>query len=739
MNEWNGFKNGKWQKEIDVAEFIATNYKEYRGDRSFLKGVSSKTQKVWKKCESLLKKEAISGVLDVETDIIAGIDNFEPGYIDRKNEVIFGLQTDEPLKRIVNPYGGMRMVKKSLESYGYVLNKDIEMKFTEYRKTHNEGVFDAYTKDIRKARTNHLITGLPDAYGRGRLIGDYRRLALYGADFLIEKKQQDLDNLTDPMNISTIRLREEVTEQIKALKEIVKMASRYGFDVSKPASNAKEAVQWLYFAYLAAVKQNNGAATSIGRNTTFIDIYIERDMAKGILTEEEAQELIDQYVIKLRLVRHLRTPEYNELFAGDPTWVTESIGGMLDDSRSLVTKSSFRIINTLNNIGTSAEPNMTILWSNKLPETFKKYCSEMSIITHTIQYENDDLMRSIFGSDYAISCCVSAMVEGKQMQFFGARVNFVKALLYALNGGRDEISGDVVIDGIPQIEGEYLDYDTVITVFDKVLKKLTKTYVDALNIIHYMHDKYAYESSQMALHDTIPNRVMAFGIAGISVITDSLSAIKYGKVRVKRDERGITNLFDAERDFPKYGNNDDRVDSIAIEIINKFSKELRKYPLYRNAEPTISLLTITSNVMYGNNTGATPDGRAKGVPFAPGANPTQGNDKSGAIASLSSVAKIPYTLCLDGISNTFSIIPDALGSEEDRVSNLVHILDGYFKQGGHHLNVNVLDRQMLIDAMNNRNKYPNLTIRISGYAVNFNNLTRKQQEEVISRTFHEAL
>ena len=739
MNEWNGFKNGKWQKEIDVANFIACNFKEYRGDNSFLKGVSSKTHKVWKKCESLLKKEAITGVLDVETDIIAGIDNFEPGYIDRKNEVIVGLQTDEALKRIVNPYGGMRMVKKSLESYGYVLNKDIEMKFTEYRKTHNDGVFDAYTKDIRKARTNHLITGLPDAYGRGRLIGDYRRLALYGADLLIERKQHDLDELTDPMNSAMIRLREEVTEQIKALKEIVKMASRYGFDVSKPASNAKEAIQWLYFAYLAAIKQNNGAATSIGRNTTFIDIYIERDMANGILTEEEAQELIDQYVIKLRLVRHLRTPEYNELFAGDPTWVTESIGGMLDDSRSLVTKSSFRILNTLNNIGTSAEPNMTILWSNRLPDAFKKYCSEMSIITHTIQYENDDLMRSIFGSDYAISCCVSAMVEGKQMQFFGARVNFAKALLYSLNGGRDEISGDVVIDGIPQIEGEYLDYDEVVSVFNKVLKKLTKTYVDALNIIHYMHDKYAYESSQMAFHDTIPNRVMAFGIAGISVITDSLSAIKYGHVRVKRDERGITNLFDAEKNFPKYGNNDDRVDNIAIEVINKFSHELKKYSLYRNAEPTISLLTITSNVMYGNNTGATPDGRAKGVPFAPGANPTQGNDKSGAIASLSSVAKIPYTLCLDGISNTFSIIPDALGSEEDRVSNLVHILDGYFKQGGHHLNVNVLDRQMLVDAMNNKNKYPNLTIRISGYAVNFNNLTRKQQEEVISRTFHEAL
>lgn len=739
MNEWNGFKGEKWKNNIDVAGFIASNYKEYRGDKSFLKGVSSKTQKVWKKCESLLKKEAITGVLDVETDIIAGIDNFEPGYIDRKNEVIVGLQTDEPLKRIVNPYGGMRMVKKSLESYGYVLNKDIEIKFSEYRKTHNEGVFDAYTKDIRKARTNHLITGLPDAYGRGRLIGDYRRLALYGADFLINKKQEDLDKLIDPINTSTIRLREEVTEQIKALKEIVKMASRYGYDVTKPASCAKEAVQWLYFAYLAAIKQNNGAATSIGRNTTFIDIYIERDMNNGVLTEEEAQELIDQYVIKLRLVRHLRTPEYNELFAGDPTWVTESIGGMLDESRSLVTKSSFRILNTLSNIGTSAEPNMTILWSNRLPEAFKKYCSEMSIITHTIQYENDDLMRSIFGSDYAISCCVSAMVEGKQMQFFGARINFAKALLYALNGGRDEISGDVVITDIPQIEGEYLDYDTVINVFDKVLKKLTKTYVDALNIIHYMHDKYAYESSQMALHDTIPNRVMAFGIAGISVITDSLSAIKYGHVRVKRDERGITNLFDAERDFPKYGNNDDRVDSLAVEVIEKFSKELRKHPLYRNAEPTISLLTITSNVMYGNNTGATPDGRAKGVPFAPGANPTQGSDKSGAIASLSSVAKIPYKLCLDGISNTFSIVPDALGPEEDRISNLVHILDGYFKQGGHHLNVNVLDRQMLIDAMNNRNKYPNLTIRISGYAVNFNNLTRKQQEEVISRTFHEAL
>ena len=739
MEQWLGFKEGKWQEEINTANFIATNYKEYRGDKNFLKGVSGKTEKVWKKCQSLLKKEAISGVLDVETDIISGIDNFEPGYIDRKNEVIVGLQTDEPLKRIVNPYGGMRMVKKALESYGYVLNKDIEMKFTEYRKTHNEGVFDAYTKDIRKARTNHLITGLPDAYGRGRLIGDYRRLALYGADYLIAKKQEDLDKLTDNLNMATIRLREEVTEQIKALKEIVKMASRYGFDVSKPASNAREAIQWIYFAYLAAVKQNNGAATSIGRNTTFIDIYIERDMEKGILTEEEAQELIDQFVIKLRLVRHLRTPEYNELFAGDPTWVTESIGGMLDEGRSLVTKSSFRILNTLSNIGTSAEPNMTILWSNRLPENFKRYCSEMSIITHTIQYENDDLMRAIYGSDYAISCCVSAMMEGRQMQFFGARINLAKALLYSLNGGRDELSGDVVIQGIDQISGEYLKYEEVMEYFDKVLEKLCKTYVDALNIIHYMHDKYAYESSQMAFHDTIPNRVMAFGIAGISVVADSLSAIKYGRVRVKRNEEGLTNLFDAEKDFPKYGNNDDRVDSIVVDVINRFYKEVRKYPLYRNAEATVSLLTITSNVMYGNNTGATPDGRKKGVPFAPGANPTQGHDKSGAIASLSSVAKIPYTLCLDGISNTFSIVPDALGPEEDRVSNLVHILDGYFKQGGHHLNVNVLDREMLIDAMNNKNKYPNLTIRISGYAVNFNNLTRKQQEEIISRTFHEAL
>jgi len=739
MEAWEKFKGTKWKKNIDVENFIETNYKEYLNDESFLVGISEKTSKVWHKCKKLLAKESITGVLDVETHIISGIDNFEPGYIDRKNEVIVGLQTDEPLKRIINPYGGMRVVKKSLESYGYTMDKEVERYFNEFRKTHNDGVFDAYTKDIRKARTNHLITGLPDAYGRGRLIGDYRRLALYGADFLIEAKENDLLKLEDPITQSTIRLREEVREQIKALKEIKQMASRYGFDVSKPATTAKEAIQWLYFAYLAGAKQNNGAATSIGRNTTFLDIYIERDIEAGILTEKEAQELIDQYVIKLRFIRHLRAPEYNALFAGDPTWVTESIGGMLDDERSLVTKTSFRILNSLSNIGTSAEPNLTVLWSTKLPEPFKKYATKMSIETRTLQFENDDVMRPLYGSDYAISCCVSAMKIGKQMQFFGARMNIVKVLLYALNGGRDEISGDLVIDGIEQIEGEYLDFEEVLKLFEKVLKKSVKIYVNALNIIHYMHDKYAYESAQMAFHDTDMIRVMAFGLAGVSILADSLSAIKYGRVRVKRDSNGLTTAFDVEKEFPKYGNNDDRVDDILVKIVTRFYKELAKYPLYRNAAPTLSLLTITSNVVYGNATGATPDGRKSGVPFSPGANPTQGHDKNGALASLSSVAKIPYKVCLDGISNTFSIIPSALGEEQDRSTNLIRILDGYFKQGAHHLNVNVLDRQMLIDAMNNPSKYPNLTIRVSGYAVNFNKLTRAQQEEVISRTFHEAL
>ena len=741
MIAWEGFKGTKWQKSVNVNDFLESNYKEYTGDDTFLKGISKNTSKVWKKCKKLLAKEAISGVLDVDTFIMSGIDNFEPGYIDKSSEVIFGLQTDEPLKRIVNPYGGLRMVKKSLDSYGFHLEKELELSFKEFRKTHNDGVFDAYTDEIKKARHNHLITGLPDAYGRGRIIGDYRRLALYGADFLIEDKKKDLQKLTNITDVSVIQLREDVNEQIKALELIKKMASRYGFDVSKPANDAKEAVQWTYFAYLAAVKQNNGAATSVGRNTAFFDIYIERDIEKGILTEEEAQELIDQFVIKLRLVRHLRTPEYNELFAGDPTWVTESIGGMMDENSSFVTKTAFRMLNSLNNIGESAEPNLTVLWSKKLPENFKKFASKMSIKTHTLQFENDDIMRPLYGNDYAISCCVSALALGKQTQFFGARINFVKVLLYALNGGRDEITGDLVIEGIEQIEGEYLDTATVFTQFEKVLRKTAKIYVDALNIIHYMHDKYAYESAQMAFLNTTPEYLMAFGLAGLSIVADSFSAIQYGHVRVKRDERGLTNAFDIEFDYPRYGNNDDRVDSIAADLAKRAYKELKRYPLYKNAKHTLSLLTITSNVVYGKHTGVTPDGRKAGVPFAPGANPTQGADQNGALASLSSVAKIPYKdCCQDGISNTFSITPDTLGSDdESRINNLTQILDGYFKQKAHHLNVNVLDKQMLVDAMNNPNKYPNLTIRVSGYAVNFNKLTRAQQEEVITRTFHEKI
>ena len=677
MNEWVGFKGTKWQKNVDVEDFIVNNYKEYLDDDTFLTGISKKTSKVWNKCQKLLAKEAISGVLDVETFIMSGIDNFEVGYIDRSNEVIVGLQTDAPLKRIVNPYGGYRMVKKSLDAYGFHLEKELEESFREFRKTHNDGVFDAYTDEIKKARHNHLITGLPDAYGRGRIIGDYRRLALYGADYLIEKKKEDLSKLTEINDVSIIQLREDVKEQIKALELIKKMALRYGFDVSKPASNAKEAIQWTYFAYLAAIKQNNGAATSIGRNTTFFDIYIERDIASGILTEEQAQELIDQFVIKLRLVRHLRTPEYNELFAGDPTWVTESIGGMLDDEKSLVTKTSYRMLNSLNNIGESAEPNLTVLWSKKLPENFKKFASKMSIKTHTLQFENDDLMRPIYGNDYAISCCVSALKLGYQTQFFGARINFVKVLLYALDGGRDEITGDLVIEGIDELGGEYLDVDQVLKQFDKVLKKTVKIYVDALNIIHYMHDKYAYESSQMAFLNTNLEYLMAFGLAGVSIVTDSFSAMQFGHVRVKRDDRGLTNAFDIEFDYPRYGNNDDRVDAVAKNLVKRVYRELKKHPLYKNAVPTLSLLTITSNVVYGKHTGATPDGRKSGVPFSPGANPTQGADKAGALASLSSVAKIPYKdCCQDGVSNTFSIIPNALGNDEDsRIDNLVKILD----------------------------------------------------------------
>ena len=736
MEIWDKFKGSKWKESIDVSDFIINNYTEYKGDESFLVRSTEKTNKVWDRCKDLIAEEMKKGVLDVDTVNMSGIDSFAPGYIDKDNEVIVGLQTDAPLKRMINPYGGIRMVYNELDAYGYKLDPDVDKKFNLYRKTHNQGVFDAYTKEIRAARSAHLLTGLPDAYGRGRIIGDYRRIALYGIDYLIECKKNDLDGITD-INESTIQLREDVSEQIRALDKIKSMASKYGFDISKPASNAREAVQWVYFGYLAAIKENNGAAMSLGRTSTFLDIYIENDIKEGVLTEEEACELIDQFIIKLRIARHLRTPEYNDLFAGDPTWVTESIGGMLDENRSFVTKTSFRYLNTLINLGPAPEPNMTILWSNGLPENFKKYCANISIKTDAIQYENDDLMRSIYGNDYAIACCVSAMQVGKQMQFFGARCNLAKTLLYSINGGVDEVSGKVVVAGLDKIDSEYLDYDEVMKHFENTMSIVAKTYVDAMNIIHYMHDKYAYEAGQMALHDTNLDRLMAFGVAGLSVVADSLSAIKYAKVKPIRNEEGIAVDFEIDGDYPKYGNDDDRVDSLAVMIVEKFYDELKKHKLYRGARHTLSILTITSNVVYGKNTGATPDGRKAGIPFAPGANPMHGRDSSGALASLNSVAKLPYRgVCQDGISNTFSIIPQALGSDSDRVKNLVGILDGYFKQGAHHLNVNVLNRETLVDAMENPDKYPMLTIRVSGYAVHFNRLSREQQLEVISRTFH---
>lgn len=730
------FKEGLWQKEINVENFIKENYEEYLGDESFLKPISSKTKKIWDKCNNLLLEELKKGVIDIDTKNMSGIDNFETGYIDKENEVIVGLQTDEPLKRIVNPYGGIRMVYNELDAYGYKLDENVDKYFNEYRKSHNQGVFDAYTKEIRLARSNHLLTGLPDAYGRGRIIGDYRRIALYGIDKLIQEKQKDLDKI-EIVSEESIRLREEVSEQIRALKKIQNMASRYGFDISKPATNAKEAIQWLYFGYLAAIKENNGAAMSLGRTSTFLDIYIEKDIKEGILTEEEAQELIDQFIIKLRIARQLRTPEYNELFAGDPTWVTESIGGMLDN-KSLVTKTSYRYLHTLINLGTAPEPNMTILWSEKLPENFKKYCAKISILTDAVQYENDDLMRNIYGSDYAIACCVSAMKIGHQMQFFGARCNLAKTLLYAINDGYDEITGKKVVNGIGKITSEYLNYDEVMEKFKKTMEVVAKTYVDAMNIIHYMHDKYAYEAGQMALHDTNVERLMAFGCAGLSVAIDSLSAIKYANVKPIRNEEGIAIDFEIDGDFPKYGNDNDDVDLIGVNIVELFYNELKKHKLYRNAHHTLSVLTITSNVVYGKNTGATPDGRKKSVYFAPGANPMHGRDCNGALASLNSVAKIPYcNVCQDGISNTFSIVPNALGhSDIERIDNLVNILDGYFNKGAQHLNVNVLNRETLIDAMENPYKYPTLTIRVSGYAVNFNRLSKEQQSEVISRTFH---
>lgn len=738
---WNGFRTGEWRHLVNVRNFIQKNYTPYEGDSSFLAPISPNTKKVWEKAEALIIEEVKKGIIDVETNIVSGINNFAPGYIDQENEVIVGLQTDAPLKRIVNLYGGMKMATSALEQFGYHLNPEVEENFHRYRKTHNEGVFDAYPERTRIARNAGLLTGLPDAYGRGRIIGDYRRVPLYGTDFLIEQKKLDLKMMDGPMTEERIRLREEVQMQIKALKEMTEMAAQYGCDISRPAENAKEAVQNLYMAYLAGIKENNGAATSLGRTATFLDIYIQRDLDNGVLDEQGAQELIDQFVIKLRLVRHLRTPEYNELFGGDPTWVTEAIGGMGIDGRTQVTKNSFRYLHTLTNLGTAPEPNLTVLWSNNLPENFKHYCSEMSIQTDSIQYENDDLMRPVYGDDYCIACCVSAMGVGKQMQFFGARANLAKSLLYAINGGIDEKKGIQVVPNIEQDHDDVLDFAKVLGNYKKVLSYVAELYVDTINIIHYMHDKYAYESSQMALHDTIVERLAAFGVAGISIVADSLSAIKFAKVRPIRNEQGIAIDFEIEGDFPKYGNDDDRVDDIAVEIVSYFSAELKKHPLYRNGIHTLSALTITSNVMYGKKTGATPDGRKDGEPFAPGANPMHGRDQNGALASLNSVAKLPYrSVCQDGVSNTFSIVPNALGKTEiERVNNLTSILDGYFLQGAHHLNVNVLNRQLLMDALEHPEQYPTLTIRVSGYAVNFSRLSRDQQLEVIQRTFHEAI
>lgn len=747
MKAYENFKGNKWKECIDVRDFIQENYEPYVGDDSFLVGTSKRTTNLWNKVEALINKEIIENYRNADTSRFSSIDGYDAGYIDKDNEVIFGLQTDEPLKRIVNPYGGYRMVEQSLESYGQKMDETLEKTFKEFRKTHNEGVFDAYTEEMRTARHVGLLTGLPDAYGRGRIIGDYRRVALYGIDRLIEEKKKDLNNiLIDEDNLeSSIRLREEVSEQLRALDRIKNMASKYGFDISKPAVNAREAVQFLYLGYLAAVKENNGAAMSFGRNTSFIDIYIQRDIERGILDEIGAQELIDQLVIKLRLVRHLRTPEYDEVFGGDPTWVTESIGGMGLDGRTLVTKTAFRFLHTLINLGSAPEPNMTVLWADALPDAWKKFCSKVSILTDSIQYENDDLMRPLYGDDYAIACCVSAMAVGKEMQFFGARSNLAKALLYSINGGIDEKKRNKdgslikVFDGIDKIDSEYLDYDTVLESYKKVLSKVAGLYVNTLNVIHYMHDKYAYEAGQMALHDTKVRINLACGVAGLSIAADSLSAIKYAKVKAIRDENGIAVDFERDGEYPQYGNDDDRVDEIAVEILTYFSNELKKHKTYKNARHTLSALTITSNVMYGKKTGTTPDGRKAGEPFAPGANPMHGRDKNGALASLNSVAKLPYEcICEDGISNTFSIVPDALGREDlDRVDNLVNIMDGYFGQKAFHLNVNVLQKEKLMDAYKNPEKYPNLTIRVSGYAVHFNRLSDEQKREVLQRTFHE--
>jgi formate C-acetyltransferase len=741
MKEWKSFVEGSWMEEIDVRSFIQKNYNPYEGNEEFLANATEKTKNLFKKASELMEEELNRGVLDVDTRNISGIDNFEPGYLDKDNEIIVGFQTDAPLKRMINPYGGIRMVEQSLKAYGYTISDDLSSVFNKYRKTHNEGVFDAYTNEILSARSAGLLTGLPDAYGRGRIIGDFRRVALYGIDFLVEKKKEEYNNIKFPMSEENIRLREEIKEQIKALFEMKSMAAKYGIDISKPSSNALEAVQAVYFGYLAGVKENNGAAMSLGRVSTFIDIYVERDLHNGNLSEIEVQEIIDQFVLKLRMVRHLRTPEYNELFAGDPNWVTEALGGMGLDGRTLVSKTSFRFLHTLSNLSAAPEPNMTVLWSEKLPESFKKYCSKMSIETSAIQYENDDLMRAIYGDDYGIACCVSAMSIGKDMQFFGARCNLAKSLLMSINGGVDEINKEKVIRNIDKINSQVLNYDEVLTNYKKVLEYVAELYVNTMNIIHYMHDKYAYESGLMALHDCNVRRLMAFGVAGLSIAADSLSAIKYANVKPIYGIDGITKDFEILGEFPMYGNDDDRVDNIAIELLEFFSKELKKHKTYRNAKHTLSVLTITSNVVYGKKTGATPDGRKKGEAFAPGANPMNGRDKSGILASLNSVAKLKYEdICEDGISNTFTVVPETLGKQErHRIDNLSNILDGYFVQGGHHINVNVLNRDTLCDAMENPSKYPNLTIRVSGYAVNFNRLTKEQQLDVISRTFHDRM
>ncbi len=738
---WEGFTGGAWQEEIDVRDFIQKNYCEYKGDDSFLSTATKRTKELMKRVNTLFEVEKqFGGVLDVDTETISTVTAYAPGYIEKDSEIIVGMQTNRPLKRGVNPFGGIRMARGACEAYGYKLSDEIEKKF-KYRTTHNDGVFKAYTDEMRKARHSHLITGLPDAYGRGRIIGDYRRVALYGIDRLIEEKKKDKAALSGVnFDEEHIRLSEELSNQISALSDIKKMAESYGFDISAPAGNTREAVQWTYFAYLAAIKEQNGAAMSLGRVSTFLDIFIERDLKSNQLTERQAQELIDDFVMKLRIARHLRTPEYNELFGGDPMWITESVGGMGEDGRTLVTKNSFRMLNTLYTLGSSPEPNLTVLWSQKLPEGFKRFCAKVSCDTDSIQYENDDIMRPIYGDDYAIACCVSAMKIGKQMQFFGARCNLAKLLLLSLNGGYDTSSGINVGPQMKPFEDEVLSFDKVYERFNEYAAWLLNLYVNTMNVIHYMHDKYAYEKAQMALHDTAVHRFMAFGIAGLSVITDSFSAIKYARVTPIRDENGYITDFKTEGDFPKFGNDDDRVDMIAKELTHSVITELRKTPTYRNAEHTLSVLTITSNVMYGKHTGATPDGRKAGTPFAPGANPMHNREENGALASLNSVAKLSYDDCRDGISNTFSITPEALGrTGEERVKNLVAVLDGYFAKKAHHINVNVLNRQTLIEAYNDPSAYPNLTIRVSGYAVNFHKLSREQQREVISRTFHEAM